>query len=139
VFLEDGYTKEEMKMLHEGRKILGHPTLRVSTTCVRVPVMRCHSIAISAEFEKPVDVAAARQAIAEFPGVEVVDDPAAKRYPMPLDYALREKCGVGRIRRDSAFDNGLALWVVGDQLWKGAALNAIQIAEWLVANDALGF
>ena len=133
-FLDSGYTKEEMKMLHEGRKILGHPTLRVSTTCVRVPVMRCHSIAISAEFDKPVDVARARAAITGFDGAEVVDDPANKRYPMPLDFAGREKCGVGRIRIDSALDNGLAFWVVGDQLWKGAALNAVQIAEWMVAN-----
>ena len=136
-FLDDGYTKEEMKMLHEGRKILGHPTLRVSTTCVRVPVLRSHSIAVSAEFERPVDVAAARAAIAAFPGAEVRDDPAAKSYPMPLDYAGREKCGVGRIRRDTLFDNGLSLWVCGDQLWKGAALNAIQIAECLAARSRL--
>lgn len=136
-FLEDGYTKEEMKMLHEGRKILGHPTLRVTTTCVRVPVFRAHSIAISAEFERPVDVAAARAAIAAFPGAEVRDDPSAKSYPMPLDYAGREKCGVGRIRRDTLFDNGLSLWVSGDQLWKGAALNAIQIAEALAARGRL--
>jgi len=137
VFLDDGYTKEEMKMLHESRKILGHPNLRASTTCVRVPVMRCHSVAIAAEFERPVDVAAARAAISNFPGAELVDEPAANRYPLPLDFVGREKCGVGRIRRDAAFDNGLSLWVVGDQLWKGAALNAIQIAEWLVEHDAL--
>ncbi len=136
-FLEDGYTKEEMKMLHEGRKILGHPTLRVSTTCVRVPVLRSHSIAVSAEFERPVDVAAARAAIAAFPGAEVRDEPATKSYPMPLDYAGKEKCGVGRIRRDTLFDNGLSLWVSGDQLWKGAALNAVQIAEALAARGKL--
>lgn len=136
-FLEDGYTKEEMKMLHEGRKILGHPTLRVSTTCVRVPVLRSHSIAVSAEFERPVDVAAARAAIAAFPGAEVRDDPASKVYPMPLDYAGKEKCGVGRIRKDTLFDNGLSLWVSGDQLWKGAALNAVQIAEALAARGKL--
>ena len=136
-FLEDGYTKEEMKMLHEGRKILGHPTLRVTTTCVRVPVLRSHSIAVSAEFEKPVDVAAARSAIAAFPGAEVRDDPASKTYPMPLDYAGKEKCGVGRIRKDTLFDNGLSLWISGDQLWKGAALNAVQIAEALAARGKL--
>lgn len=136
-FLEDGYTKEEMKMLHEGRKILGHPTLRVTTTCVRVPVLRSHSIAVSAEFERPVDVAAARAAIAAFPGAEVRDDPASKVYPMPLDYAGKEKCGVGRIRKDTLFDNGLSLWISGDQLWKGAALNAVQIAEALAARGKL--
>ena len=136
-FLEDGYTKEEMKMLHEGRKILGHPTLRVSTTCVRVPVLRSHSIAVSAEFERPVDVAAARAAIAAFPGAEVRDEPATKTYPMPLDYAGKEKCGVGRIRKDTLFENGLSLWVSGDQLWKGAALNAVQIAEALAARGKL--
>ena len=128
-FLEDGYTKEEMKMLHEGRKIMGLPDLKVTTTCVRVPVFRAHSIAISAEFERPVDLAVARAAIAAFPGAEVCDEPAKKVYPMPLDYAGKEKCGVGRLRKDTLFDNGLSLWVSGDQLWKGAALNAIQIAE----------
>lgn len=128
-FQDDGYTKEEMKMLNEGRKIMEHPTLKVSTTCVRVPVLRCHSIAINAEFEKPVSVEAAKAAIEAFPGVEVCDEPAKNRYPMPLDYVLKENCGVGRIRVDSALDNGLALFVVGDQLWRGAALNAVLIAE----------
>ena len=136
-FLADGYTKEEMKMLHEGRKILNHPTLRVTTTCVRVPVLRSHSIAISAEFSRPVSVTEARAAIAAFPGAEVRDNPATKTYPMPLDYAGKEKCGVGRIRKDTLFDNGLSLWVSGDQLWKGAALNAVQIAEALVARGKL--
>lgn len=136
-FLADGYTKEEMKMLHEGRKILNHPTLKVTTTCVRVPVLRSHSIAISAEFARPVSVAEARAAIAAFPGAEVCDDPANKTYPMPLDYAGKEKCGVGRIRKDTLFDNGLSLWVSGDQLWKGAALNAVQIAEALIARGKL--
>ncbi|MBD5779102.1 aspartate-semialdehyde dehydrogenase [Pelagicoccus sp. NFK12] len=134
VFLEDGYTKEEMKMLNEGRKIMSLPDLKVSCTCVRVPVMRSHSISINAEFERPVSVEAAREAIAAFEGVDVVDDPANKVYPMPLDYAGKVNCGVGRIRVDSALDNGLAFWVVGDQLWKGAALNAIQIAEYLVKS-----
>lgn len=132
VFLEDGYTKEEMKMLHESRKILGLPGLRVSATCVRVPVFRSHSIAVSAEFERPVDLAVAREALRGFPGTELVDDPAAKVYPMPLYQSGKAACAVGRLRRDSLWDNGLSLWVVGDQLWKGAALNAVQIAECLV-------
>ena len=136
-FLEDGYTKEEMKMVNEGRKIMDHPRLRASTTCVRVPVLRAHSIAISAEFERPVDVRRAREVIANFDGAELVDDVASYAYPMPLQYSGREKCGVGRIRRDSALDNGLAFWVSGDQLWKGAALNAIQIAEYLHERNAL--
>lgn len=129
VFLDDGYTKEEMKMLNEGRKIMELPSLVCTCTCVRVPVFRAHSISIDAEFEKPADVEAARRAIAEFSGAEVRDDPANKIYPMPLDYQNKVKCGVGRIRKNTAFENGLALWVCGDQLWKGAALNAIQIAE----------
>lgn len=131
-FLESGYTKEEMKMVNEGRKIMDLPDLKVSCTCVRVPVMRSHSISINAEFERPVSVEEARAAIEAFPGVDVVDDPENKVYPMPLDYAEKVNCGVGRIRVDSALDNGLAFWVVGDQLWKGAALNAIQIAEYLI-------
>lgn len=132
VFLDDGYTKEEMKMLNEGRKIMELPSLVCSCTCVRVPVFRAHSISIDAEFERPVDVAKARAAIAEFSGAEICDDPANKIYPMPLFYQNKVKCGVGRIRKNTAFENGLALWVSGDQLWKGAALNAIQIAEEMV-------
>jgi len=130
-FLEDGYTKEEMKMLNEGRKIMGIDDLRVTCTCVRVPVFRAHSISISAEFEKPVSVEAAREAVRNFVGVELVDDPAKAEYPMPLNYSEVVPCGVGRIRKDHVFENGLAFWVTGDQLWKGAALNAIQIAELL--------
>lgn len=134
VFLEDGYTKEEHKMLNESRKILGMPGLKGSTTCVRVPVLRAHSIAISAEFERPVDLQAAREAIVAFEGTELRDNPADKEYPMPLEYSGKVRCGVGRLRVDSAFENGLSFWVVGDQLWKGAALNAVQIAEALVAR-----
>jgi aspartate-semialdehyde dehydrogenase len=137
-FLEDGYTKEEMKMLNEGKKILGLDELRVTCTCVRVPVFRAHSISISAEFEKPVSVAAAKAAIEAFDGVELVDDPANLEYPMPIDYSEVVPCGVGRIRKDNVFENGLALWVTGDQLWKGAALNAIQIAELLHIKGLLG-
>ncbi len=130
-FLEDGYTREEMKMLNEGRKILGLGDLEVTCTCVRVPVFRAHSISISAEFERPVSVEAAREAIVGFEGAELVDDPEQGRYPMPLEYSEVIPCGVGRIRRDRVFENGLALWVTGDQIWKGAALNAVQIAELL--------
>jgi aspartate-semialdehyde dehydrogenase len=121
----------------ESRKIMGLPELRVSATCVRVPVVQAHSIAVSAEFERPVDVERAREAIAAFAGAELVDEPAAKRYPTPLDFTRKVKCGVGRLRVDTAFDNGLSFWVSGDNLWKGAALNAVQNAEWLLAHDAL--
>lgn len=131
-FLETGYTKEEMKMENEGRKIMGHPGFRASVTCVRVPVFRAHSIAITAEFEKPVTAAAAREALANAPGLDVIDDPAAKAYPLPLDIAGKDNCAVGRVREDCALENGLSFWVVGDQLLKGAALNAVQIAELLV-------
>ncbi len=130
-FLEDGYTKEEMKLLNEGRKILGLDDLRVTCTCVRVPVFRAHSISISAEFERPVSVEAAREAIQNFEGADLVDEPENMKYPMPIDYSEVVPCGIGRIRRDNVFANGLAFWVTGDQLWKGAALNAIQIAELL--------
>lgn len=130
-FQEDGYTKEEYKMLNESKKILELPELKVSTTCVRVPVFRAHSISINASFEKPVDLAVARQAIEDFPGVELCDDPSNNIYPLPRDYTEKENCGVGRIRKDLVLDNGLSFWVVGDQVWKGAALNAVQITECL--------
>ena len=132
VFFDDGYTKEEHKMLNESRKIMSMPDLPATTTCVRVPVMRAHSIAIHAEFERPVDLTAAREAIAAFPGAELCDDPTNAIYPTPLQYSGKDKCGVGRLRIDSALDNGLAFFVVGDQLLKGAALNAVQIAEEVV-------
>lgn len=133
----DGYTGEENKMMIESRKIMGLPDLRMSATCVRVPVMQAHSVAVSAEFERPVDAAAGRAAIAAFSGAELVDDPAASGYPTPLAFTRKVKCGVGRVRRDTAFDNGLSFWVCGDNLWKGAALNAIQVAETLIARDLL--
>jgi aspartate-semialdehyde dehydrogenase len=136
-FQDDGYTREEHKMVNESRKIMELPRLRVSCTCVRVPVLRAHSIAINAEFEKPVSIQAAREAVGAFSGSELVDEPAQAHYPMPLEFSGKEQCGVGRLRLDSAFDNGLALWVSGDQLWKGAALNAIQIAEALHHRDLL--
>lgn len=132
-----GYTGEETKMAQESRKIMGLPNLKVSATTVRVPVVRAHSISVCAEFERPVSVAAAREAIAAFPGAELVDDPASKRYPTPLDFAEKVKCGVGRIRLDTAFDNGLSFWVSGDNLWKGAALNAVQNAELMIREGLL--
>lgn len=131
-FLDTGYTKEEMKMENEGRKIMHHPGFRASVTCVRVPVFRAHSVAVSAEFSRPVSLEAARAALAKAPGLDVVDDPANKRYPMPLDVSGKYNCAVGRLRLDCALDNGLCFWVAGDQLLKGAALNAVQIAEELL-------
>jgi aspartate-semialdehyde dehydrogenase len=130
-FLENGYTREEMKMQFEGRRILHLPEFRASVTCVRVPIYRAHSVAVSAEFERPVTLAAARAALAEQPGLRVVDDPARHLYPMPLHCAGKDDCEVGRLRLDCALENGLAFWVAGDQLLKGAALNAVQIAELL--------
>jgi aspartate-semialdehyde dehydrogenase len=131
-FLPTGYTKEEMKMENEGRKIMHHPNFRASVTCVRVPVYRAHSVAVSAEFEKPISVEAARDVLRKAPGLEVVDEPAKNEYPLPLYMAEKYNCAVGRIRMDCAMANGLCFWVSGDQLLKGAALNAVQIAEELL-------
>jgi aspartate-semialdehyde dehydrogenase len=131
-FLEDGYTREEMKMENEGRRIMHHPDFKASVTCVRIPVYRAHSIAISAEFEKPVTVEAARKVLAAAPGLDVVDDVSNNVYPLPLSQAEQDNCAVGRLRVDCALENGLCFWVAGDQLLKGAALNAVQIAEELV-------
>ena len=129
VFLENGYTKEEMKMVHESRKIMGLPGFQASVTCVRVPVYRAHSISVSAEFEKPVTVEHAREAITAAPGIDLNDDIASNGYPLPLELAGQDNCQVGRIRKDCAMENGLSFWVAGDQLLKGAALNTVQIAE----------
>jgi aspartate-semialdehyde dehydrogenase len=131
-FQPDGYTKEEMKMQNEGRKIMHHPGFRASVTCVRVPVYRSHSVAVTAEFEKPVSVAEARAILAKAPGLDVVDEPASQKYPMPLFTSEKDNCQVGRLRMDCAFDNALSFWISGDQLLKGAALNAVQIAEELL-------
>jgi aspartate-semialdehyde dehydrogenase len=131
-FLSSGYTKEEMKLENEGRKIMHHPSFRASVTCVRVPVYRAHSVAISAEFQKPVSVQEAREVLGRAPGLDLVDNPEKSEYPLPLYAAEKENCQVGRIRRDCALDNGLCFWVAGDQLLKGAALNAVQIAEELL-------
>jgi aspartate-semialdehyde dehydrogenase len=130
-FLETRYTREEMKMQNEGRRIMHHPDFRASLTCVRVPVYRAHSVAIAAEFVEPVSVERAHEVLANAPGLELVDEPAQNRYPMPRFVAGKDNCEVGRVRRDCALDNGLSFWVSGDQLLKGAALNAVQIAELL--------
>lgn len=130
-FLDTGYTKEEMKMQNEARRIMHLPGFRASVTCVRVPVYRAHSISVNAEFERPVFVAEARDVLAKAPGLQLVDDPATNAYPLPLYVSEQDDCQVGRLRIDCALDNGLAFWVAGDQLLKGAALNAVQIAEGL--------
>jgi aspartate-semialdehyde dehydrogenase len=116
-------------MLNEGRKILDLPGLNVTCTCVRVPVYRSHSVSVTAQFEKPVSVEAARAAYEGYPGVQLRDDPGRGTYPTPLDTSHRDDCLVGRLRLDHVLENALALWVVGDQVRKGAALNAVQIAE----------
>ncbi len=128
----EGYTSEEMKMQNEGRKIMHLPELKVSCTCVRVPVVRSHSISVSLHFDKPVTVEQAREAIAKAPGCKLVDDLQNKQYPMPLDTSNQDIVFVGRIRPDLTDDNGLCLWCCGDQVRKGAATNAIQIAELLI-------
>ena len=130
-FQEGAYTKEELKMLNEGRKILGLPDLKVTCTCVRVPVYRSHSVSVTAQFDNPVSVPAARAAYEGYPGIRVMDDPEQSLYPTPLDTTEKDDCLVGRIREDMVLENALALWVVGDQVKKGAALNAVQIAELL--------
>ena len=136
VFADDDYTKEELKMYHETRKIM-HSDIAVSATCVRVPVMRAHSESIWVETERPISAEEARRAFAEAEGVVVVDNPAEKQYPMPLFTAGKEPVYVGRIRKDLTNPNGLAFWCVADQIKKGAALNAVQIAEWLLKKGVL--
>ena len=131
VFTENDYTKEEMKMYHETRKIM-HSDVAVSATCVRVPVMRAHSESIWVETERAISVEEAREAFASAPGVVVMDEPAAKQYPMPLFLAGCDPVYVGRIRKDIATENGLTFWCVSDQIRKGAALNAVQILESLI-------
>ena len=128
----EGYTSEEMKMQNEGRKIMHLPELKVSCTCVRVPVVRSHSISVSCHFDVPVTVERAREVIAKAPGCKLVDDLANKSYPMPLDTSDQDIVFVGRIRPDLTDDKGLCLWCCGDQVRKGAATNAIQIAELLI-------
>ncbi len=131
VFQDNGYTKEEMKMFNETRKIM-HTDARCSATCVRISSLRAHSEAVWVETAEPLTVEAVRAAIEAAPGVTLVDDPANKRYPMPLFTAGKDDVYVGRVRKDLANDNGITLWLSGDQIKKGAALNAVQIAEYLV-------
>jgi len=128
-FGPDGHSSEELKMLNESRKILNLPNLSVSTTCVRVPVLRAHSIAITAQFEKLPSIDRAYAALKNTPGIEVIDNPTKNHYPIPQTASKNINCQVGRLRKDAALENGLSLWVSGDQLWKGGALNAIQIAQ----------
>ncbi|MBE6993277.1 MAG: aspartate-semialdehyde dehydrogenase [Ruminococcaceae bacterium] len=133
-FNENGYTTEEMKMQNEGRKILHAPEMLVSCTCVRVPVVRSHSIALNVVTERPVSPAEAAEVIAKAKGIKLTDDPQNLVYPMPLDTSDQDLVFVGRIRRDLTNENGLCLWCCGDQIRKGAAGNAVQIAELLIAN-----
>lgn len=134
VFQDNGYTKEEMKMYNETKKIMHAPDLDVSATCVRVPVMRAHSEAIWVETEQPLELDAVRAAFASAEGLVVIDNPANKEYPMPLFTAGKDPVYVGRLRKDLTNPNGLSFWVVGDQIKKGAALNAVQIAQYIISH-----
>ena len=134
VFTDNGYTLEEMKMFGETRKIL-HSDVRCSATCVRVPTLRAHSEAVWLKTERPLEISEVREALRAAPGVSLVDDPASASYPMPLFAAGQDDVQVGRIRKDLADDNGVTLWLSGDQIRKGAALNAIQIAEYLISHN----
>ena len=131
IFLENGYTKEEMKMENEGRKILGTPNLKASVTCVRVPVYRSHSIAVTAQYESDPDIEEERSLIDQADGVGIMDEPDSGIFPTRLDTTNKDDCLVGRVRKDIVLDKALSFWVVGDQVRKGAALNAVQIAELL--------
>lgn len=133
-FLENGYTKEEMKLHHETRKILEDDSITLTATTVRVPVFRAHSVSVNIETEKRITVGEARNALDNFPGLRVIDEPQNMKYPMPIDAAGKDECLVGRIREDYTVASGLSFWVVGDQLRKGAALNAVQIAELLIRD-----
>ncbi len=132
VFMDNGYTKEEMKMVHETRKIMGDDSIKVNATCVRVPVFYAHSESINIETEKYISANEARELLLKAPGVKLVDDPRNKAYPMPIDAEGKDLTLVGRIRQDESIKNGLSMWVVADNIRKGAALNAIQIAERLI-------
>lgn len=133
---DSGETTEEVKMRKETHKILGDASIRVGNTCVRVPVINGHSIAMNVEFEQPLSVEQARALLAKAPGVKLVDEPKAAKYPMPLNASGHYDVEVGRIRKDQSCDNGLVLWCAGDNIWKGAAQNAIQIAEVLIRKPA---
>ncbi|MFM2135107.1 MAG: hypothetical protein RL021_507 [Bacteroidota bacterium] len=136
-FLESGYTKEEMKMVNETKKILRDDTIRVTSTTVRVPVKGGHSESVNVEFDEDFDLTEVRALLTEMPGVVVIDDPANQRYPMPIDAEGKDEVFVGRIRRDESQPNTLNLWIVADNLRKGAATNAIQIAEYLKSKGLL--
>lgn len=137
VFQDNLYTKEEMKMVNETKKIMGDDNIKVTATTVRVPVYRSHAESVNVEFEDEVSVEAAKKALAAFPGVIVKDNPAEQEYPMPLDTSGKNDVEVGRIRKDFSNDNTLNFWVCGDQIRKGAALNTLQIAEYMVENDMI--
>ncbi len=136
-FMENGYTKEEMKMTNETQKILGDESVALTATCVRVPVARGHSEAVNIEFVSPMAPQQARALLEKAPGIKVVDDPASRLYPMPLDCVDREETFVGRIRGDVTHPNALNLWCVSDNIWKGAALNAVQIAEEMIRQKLI--
>ncbi|MFA4875651.1 MAG: aspartate-semialdehyde dehydrogenase [bacterium] len=133
-FLDDGSTEEEMKMVNETKKIMGDPSIQVAATAVRVPVFCGHSESVNVEFEDPIDADEAREILSDSPGVEVVDDPNLCRYPLPIHAMGNDPVYVGRLRKDTSVPNGLAMWIVADNLRKGAALNAVQIAELLVRD-----
>lgn len=137
VFVDNDYTKEEMKMYNETRKILHSDDIKVSATCVRVPVLRAHSEAIWVETRQPLDLDEVKKALAEAPGVIVMDNPKEREYPMPLHLQGTDPVFIGRIRKDISDDKGITLWTVADQIRKGAALNAVQIAEWLIKHNGL--
>lgn len=138
VFLDNNYTKEEMKLVNETRKILNAPEIGLTATAVRVPVHGGHSESVNIEFHKPYELAEVYRLLGEMPGVVVTDNPAAKEYPMPLFAKDKDEVFVGRVRRDESVENGLNLWIVADNLRKGAATNAVQIAEYLLANKLVG-
>lgn len=138
VFLENGYTKEEMKMVLETRKIMGDDTIRVTSTTVRIPVMGGHSESVNVEFERDYDLADVKELLHHSPGVVVVDDPARQQYPMPMDAHEKDDVFVGRLRRDESQPNTLNMWIVSDNLRKGAATNAVQIAEKLLEMGLIG-
>ena len=134
VFMDNDYTKEEMKMFNETRKIM-HSDIKVSAICVRVPVLRAHSEAVWVQTDNPLEIRDVRRAMENAPGLVVLDDPRSGKYPMPLDVAGSDPVYVGRLRKDLCDERSLSFWVVGDQIKKGAALNAVQIAQWLIEND----
>ena len=135
VFTENGYTKEEMKMINETRKIMGDDSIRLTTTTVRIPVMGGHSESVNIEFENEFDIAEVTALLGQTEGIIVIDDIANLKYPMPKDAHEKDEVFVGRIRRDESMPNSLNMWIVADNLRKGAATNAIQIAEYLVRNE----